>query len=87
MGGFNDVDACDDKDSDNLMCPGNVLEYCTIDGDQTARQSPVDTNIESGTDTYVVLKDGVMIQPKRHSVRKDKFYDGCNQELIPNPLA
>ena len=87
LGRFSDVDACDDEDSDNLVCPGDVLEYCTIDGDQTARRSPVDTIIESGTDTYVVLKDGVMLQPKRHSVRKVKFYDACNQELIPNPLA
>ena len=84
---FNDVGDCDDDDSDNLVCPGNVLEYCAIDGNETARRSPVETIIESGTDTYVVLKDGVMLQPKRHSVRKVKFYDGCNQELIPNPLA
>jgi hypothetical protein len=84
---FNDVGACDEKDSDNLVCPGNVLEYCTIDGDQTARRSPVDTFIESGTDTYIVLKDGAMLHPKRHSICKVKFYDACNQELIPNPLA
>ncbi len=84
---FNDVDACYDEDSDNLVCPGNVLEYCTIDGDQTARRSPVNTIIESGTDTCVFLKDGVILQPKMHSVRKVKFYNECNQELIPNPLA
>ena len=50
MGCFNDVDACNDEDSDNLLCPGDVLEYCTIDGDQTSRQSPADTIIESGAD-------------------------------------
>ena len=81
------MDTCDDDDTDNLVCPGDVLEYCTIDGDQTARRSPVDTIIESGTDTYVVLKDGVMLQPKRNSVRKVKFYNACNQELISNPIA
>ena len=87
MGRFHDVDACDAEDIDNLVCPGDVLEYSTIDDGQTARRSPVDTIIESGTDTYVVLKDGTLLRPKTHSVRKVKFYDGCNQELIPNPLA
>ena len=28
-----------------------------------------------------------MLRPNFFSVRKVKFYDGCNQELIPNPLA
>ena len=87
MGHFEDVDDCDDDDADNIVCPGDVIEYCTIDGDQTARRSSVDTIIESGADTYVVLKNGMMLQPKTHSVCKVKFYDGCNQELIPNPLV
>ena len=87
MGRFHDVDACDAEDIDNLVCPGDVLEYSTIEDGQTARQSPVDTIIESGTDTYVVLKDGTLLRPKTHSVRKVKFSDGYNQELIPNPLA
>ncbi len=84
---FHDVYDCDDEDADNLVCHGDVSEHCTIDGDQTSRKSPVDTIIESGTDTYLVPKNGVMIQPKRHSVCKVKFYDGCNQDLIPNPLS
>ena len=74
-------------DTDNLVCPGDVLEYVTIDGDQTARRSTVDTIIEGGMETYIVMKDGTILRPKMYSVRKVKFYDGCNQELIPNPLA
>ncbi len=33
MGNFKDVDDCDDEDTDSLLCPGNALEYCTINGD------------------------------------------------------
>ena len=81
----------DDRDSPddtvNLVCPGDMLEYATIDGDQEARRSTVETIIEGGMETCVVMKDGTILQPKIYSVRKVKFYDGCNQELIPNPLA
>ena len=85
----NDVgDASDSTDdTDNLVCPGDVLEYVTIDGDQAARRSTVDTVIEGGSETRIVMKDGTILRPKMYSVRKVKFYDGCNQELIPNPLA
>jgi hypothetical protein len=38
-----------------------VLEYFTIDGDQAARQSTVDTIIEGGSETCVVLKDGTLL--------------------------
>ena len=83
-----DMNASDDlEDTDNLVCPGDVLEYFTTDGNQTARRSTVDTIIEGGSETCVVLKDGTLLRPKFYSVRKVKFYDGCNQELIPNPLA
>jgi len=87
IGQFRDVDYCDNDNINNLVCPGDVLEYCTIEDDQTARRSSVNTIIESGTDAYIVLEDGVMLRPNKHSVRKIKFYDGFNQELIPNPLA
>ena len=84
----NDIDGSDDlEDTDNLVCPGDVLEYFTIDGDQAAKRSTVDTIIEGGSETCVVLKDGTLLRPKLYSVRKVKFYDGCTQELIPNPLA
>ena len=64
-----------------------MLEYFTIDGNQTARRSTVDTIIEGGSETCVVLKDGTLLRPKLCSVRKVQFYDGRNQDLIPNPLA
>ena len=83
-----DTGASDDlDDTDNLVCPGDVLEYVTIDGDQEARRSTVDTIIEGVSETCVVLKDGTLLRPKFYSVRKVQFYDGRNQDLIPNPLA
>ena len=69
------------------MCPEDVLEYITIDRKQAARRCTVDTIIEAGSETCVVLKDGTLLQPKFYAVRKVQFYDGYNQELIPNPLA
>ena len=57
-----DMNASDDlEDTDNLVCPGDVLEYFTIDGNQTARRSTVDTIIEGGSETCVVLKDGTLL--------------------------
>ena len=64
-----------------------MLEYITIGRDQAPRQSTVDTIIEGDMETCVVMKDGTLLWPKLCSVRKAKFYNECNQELIPNPLA
>ena len=58
----NDIDASDNlEDTDNLVCPGDVLEYFTIDGDQASRQNTVGTIIEGGSETCVVLKDGTLL--------------------------
>ena len=78
---------CDDLETDNLISPGDVLEYCTIDGDQAARRCSVETIIDSDHESYLILKNGTVLRPKTHSVRRIKFYDEYNQELIPNPLA
>ena len=79
----------DDEDTDNLVCPGDVLEYCTANSDERAPQSSVDTIIEheNGSNSYVVLKNSIVLNPEVHLVRKVAFYDGCNEKLIPNPLA
>ena len=74
-------------ETDNLISPGDVLEYCTIDGDQTAKRCSVETIIDSEHESYLVLQNGTVLRPKAHSVRKIKFYDEYNHELIPNPLA
>ena len=89
MGRGIDIDDASEnlEDRDNLVCPGDVLEYITIDRDQAPRQSTVDTIIKGDMETCVVMKDGTLLRPKLYSIRKVKFYNECNQELIPNPLA
>ena len=62
------VNYCNNDDTDNLVPPGDVLEYCTVDCNESAGQSSVDTIIEGGTDTYVVLKNGIVLHPKRNVV-------------------
>lgn len=84
---YNSNNDRDDLETDNLISPGDVLEYCTIDGDQTARRCSVETIIDSDHKSYVILKNGTVLRPTTHSVRRIKFYDEYNQELIPNPLA
>ena len=78
---------CDDIETDNLICPGDVLEYCTIDKDLTVKRCSVKTIIDSDHESYIILKNGTILHPKMHSVRKTRFYNECNNELIPNPLA
>ena len=84
---YNSNNDRDDLETDNLISPGDVLEYCTIDGDQTARRCSVETIIDSDHKSYVILKNSTVLRPTTHSVRRIKFYDEYNQELIPNPLA
>ena len=71
----------------NIVCTGDMIEYCTIYGIQTAIQSSVDTIVDSESDAYVILKNGSILRPKKHSVRKVNLFDEFKQKVIPNPLA
>ena len=70
----------------NLICPGDMIQYCTVGGNQTVRQSSVVTIVDGESDAYVILKNGSILQPKKHSLRKVDLFDEFKQELIPNPL-
>merc|ERR1712197_200758 len=78
---------CDDIETDNPISPGDVLEYCTINEGQTKKRCSVQTIVDSNHESYVILKNGTVLRPKTHSVRKIKFYNEYNHELIPNPLV
>ncbi len=69
----------------NLICPSNVLEYCTIYGNQTARWLSVYSIVDIETVSFVIIMNSIILQPKKHSVCKVKLYDGFNKEFIPNP--
>ncbi len=48
----------------NLICHGDMIEYCTVDGNETAIQSSVDTIVDSESDAYVILNNGSILRPK-----------------------
>ena len=73
----------------NRIRPGDLIEYCTVGStDQTVAQSSIVT-IGDGSESaaYVILKDGNVLRPNKHSLRKIEVYDEFKQMLIPNPLA
>ena len=74
------------SDVDNLVCPGNVAEYCTIDGDQIVKRCSIVSIVDTNTTSYVVLIDGVILQPKQRSVRKVQMYYSATGGLVTNPL-
>ena len=72
--------------SDNLVCPGDVVEYSS-----TAKRDPVKmclvvTIIDIAKETYIVLQSGVILRPKSHLMRKVQIYCSTAENLIPNPL-
>ena len=67
----------------NLICPGDMIQYCTVGGNQTVRQSSIVTIVDGESDAYVILKNGSILQPKKHSLRKVDLFDEFKQELIP----
>ena len=77
----------DDYEADNLICPGDVIEYCTINDLESVRRSSVHTIVDNKTTSFVTLTSGYILRPKEHSVRKIKMYCSSSEILIPNPLS
>ena len=73
----------------NLICPGDLIEYCTVGNDeQTVTQSSIDTIGDGGKSAaYVILKNDTILRLNKHSLRKINLFDKFKQKLIPNPLA
>lgn len=73
---------------DNLICPGDVVEYCLIKSDTSIMKSSIVT-IDDCSDKakYIVLENGVILHAKTHAVRKVEMYCTASQILIPNPLG
>ena len=73
----------------NLLRPGDLIEYCTVGNrEQTVTQSSIDTIGDVGKSAaYVTLKDGTVLQPNKHSLRRIDLFDEFKQKFIPNPLA
>ena len=72
---------------DNLVCPGDVLEYCTINMDTAVKRHSVKIIVDNINRSYIILSDGVILHPKCHAVRKVKMYCSDTGILVPNPLS
>ena len=72
---------------DNLICPGDFVEYRKIEPNSAVKKAAI-VSIESSNNVkYIVLTCGSLLQPKIHAVRKVGMYCSATQERIPNPLA
>ena len=73
----------------NLIRAGDLIEYYTIvNHEQTVTQSSIVTIGDDGkSDGYVILKNGTVLRPNEHSLRKIDLYDKFKQMFIPNPLT
>ena len=77
----------DESDVDNLICPGDVVEYRDIKAKDLPKRNPILTIVDSEDTTYIRLRNGTTLYPKQHAVRKIKMFCGATENLIPNPLA
>ena len=77
----------DEFDSDNLICPGDVVEYRMVNDTDNVMRGSIETIVENEGITYAVVQNGQILQPKNHSVRKIKMYCSATQTLIPNPIS
>ena len=81
-------DRDNDKElKDNLVCPGDVIEYKTQHAGSHVQRSSVVTIQSSKETSSVVLKNGAILHSKNHMVRKVKFYCTRTGTNIPNPFA
>ena len=86
---MNDNWSSDDVTStpDNLVCPGDVIEYCTINMDTAVKRHSVKIIVDNINRSYIILSDGLILRPKCHAVRKVKMYCSDTGVLVPNPLS
>ena len=61
----------EDYEADNLICPGDVIEYCTINDMQSVRRSSVDTIIDNKTNSFITLKSGYILRQKKTLCAQD----------------
>jgi hypothetical protein len=74
-------------DSDNLICPGDMVEFRDNIVDSAIKRDSIVTIENSKICTYIVLKSGDILHPTKHAIRKVKVYCSATQTLIPNPLG
>ena len=45
----------DDYEADNLICPGDVIEYCIINDSESVRRSSVHTIVDNKTNSFITI--------------------------------
>jgi len=71
------------RDDVCLICPGDVVEYFSQDLSELPKKNSVETIVDTKLDSYVLLKNGVILRPKVHSIRKIKMYCSDTGNLLP----
>ena len=72
-------------DAHRLICPGDVLEYCLRRMGDLPKKNSVMTIVDTRLVSYVILKNGQIMQPDQHSVWKIKVYCSDSGTLLPTP--
>ena len=80
----NDYYECDA--TQNLICPGDVIQYrTTVDDDAVIRKNTVMTINDKNMEQYIVLLDGTILHPSNHIIRKTESI--CNETNKTIPVA
>ena len=76
-----------DRHEDNLLCPGDVVEYQCVNYGGPVKRATITSIKDSRRTQYVQLDNDYVLRPRLHRVRKVKMYCGATGNLIPNPMA
>ena len=76
-------------DKNNLICPGDVVDFSDIMVNSAIKRDSIVTIVNSNLSTYIVLKSGIILHQTKNVIRKVKVkvYCSVTQNLIPNPLG
>ena len=74
-------------DPDTLICPGDRVEYRESKKGESIKRSNVVTIEDSDKTTFIALKNGKVLYPLTHDIRKVKYFDTVSRKHISNPLG
>lgn len=78
-----EYDECDT--AQNLICPGDVIQYCNREGDKTISKDTVISINDMDVTQYILLQNGSVLHPLKHAVCKVASYCNETNQLLPIP--
>ena len=78
-----EYDECDT--AQNLICPGDVIQYCNREGDKTISKDTVISINDMDVTQYILLQNGSVLHPLKHAVCKVASYCNETNQLVPIP--